>query len=281
MHIDRVRAMHSSKVFRGKEKHYMAYTKEILNLSVEIGEAMLKSGAEIYRVEDTVKHILNAYEINGCNVYVLSNGIFASANEGREDGCSIIRHVPSNSVHLARIVALNQLSREICTHSCSVMDAWNRLDECRALPDYSNKKQILACGLGCAGFAYLCGGQVIDTFITFFIGAFLRFMILFAQEHKISGMLVNISGSFLTTAVSILMVNLGLPVLQDKIVIGGIFALIPGVTFTTSIRDIMNTDYLSGFIHMMDALLTAVEIAVGVGVMFALYEAVTGVAYSL
>ena len=33
----------------------MAYTKEILTLAVEIGDCMLRNGAEIYRVEDTVQ----------------------------------------------------------------------------------------------------------------------------------------------------------------------------------------------------------------------------------
>ena len=259
----------------------MAYTKEILKLSVEIGEAMLQNGAEIYRVEDTIKHILEAYEVEDCNIYVLSNGIFASVNEGKEDVCSIIRHVPISSVRLARIAALNQLSREICTHQCSLMEAWERLDECKALPYHGTAKQMVACGLGCAGFAYLCGGQVIDSFFTFFLGAFLRLMIIMAGKHNISMMMVNIFGSLFTTAVSLLLVNLGIPVLQDKIVIGGIMALIPGIMFTTSIRDILNMDYLSGIIHMIDALLCAVEIAVGVGAMFALYEAVTGVAYGL
>lgn len=260
---------------------HMAYTREILNLAVEIGEAMLQNGAEIYRVDDTIKHILKAYEVENCHVYVLSNGIFASANEGKEDSCSIIRHVPQSSVHLARIAALNQLSREICTHDCSLMESWIRLDECRALPDYSDRKQILACGLGCAGFTWLCGGQIIDAGITFFIGCLLRYMILFAGRHEISNLMVNISGSFLLTTISILMADAGLPVLQDKIVIGGIMALIPGITFTTSIRDLLNADYLSGIIHMIDALLTAVEIAVGVGATFALYEAMTGGIFGL
>jgi uncharacterized membrane protein YjjP (DUF1212 family) len=254
----------------------MAYTKEILNLAVEIGEAMLQNGAEIYRVEDTFKHILLAYEIEDCNVYVLSNGIFASANEGREDSCCMIRHVPESSVHLARIAALNQLSREICSHSCSLMDAWTRIEACRTLPDYSPVKQMLACGLGCAGFAYLFGGQLIDAGITFVLGFVLRWMILYAGEHGISNLMVNLSGSFLLTAVSVLATVIGLPVLPDKIVIGGIMALIPGITFTTSVRDLLNADYLSGLIHMIDALLAAVEIAVGVGVMYALYEALTG-----
>ena len=65
----------------------MAVTKEILTLAVETGDALLRNGAEVYRVEDTVLHILKAYEITDCDVYVLSNGIFASANENKEDAC--------------------------------------------------------------------------------------------------------------------------------------------------------------------------------------------------
>lgn len=94
----------------------MAYTKEILTLAVEIGDTMLRNGAEIYRVEDTVVHILNSYDVEEFDVYVLSNGIFASANENRDDACSIVRHVPLGSVNLGKITALNQLARDICSH---------------------------------------------------------------------------------------------------------------------------------------------------------------------
>ena len=92
----------------------MAKTREVLTLAVEIGDLLLRNGAEVYRVEDTVMHILKAFNINDCDVYVLSNGIFASANEHTDDACSMIRHVPLGSVHLDRIAALNQLSRELC-----------------------------------------------------------------------------------------------------------------------------------------------------------------------
>ena len=63
----------------------MVYTNEILTLAVEIGDSMLRNGAEIYRVEDTVVHILKSYEVKEFDVYVISNGIFASANENQED----------------------------------------------------------------------------------------------------------------------------------------------------------------------------------------------------
>ena len=68
----------------------MAVTKEILTLAVETGDALLRNGAEVYRVEDTVLHILKAYEITDCDVYVLSNGIFACTARlypSRKDCC--------------------------------------------------------------------------------------------------------------------------------------------------------------------------------------------------
>ena len=47
----------------------MAVTKEILALAVEIGDALLRNGAEVYRVEDTVMHILEAYEIENYDAF--------------------------------------------------------------------------------------------------------------------------------------------------------------------------------------------------------------------
>ena len=130
----------------------MAVTKEILALAVEIGDALLRNGAEVYRVEDTVMHILKAYEIENYDVYVLSNGIFASANEDREDACSMIRHIPLGTTHLGRIAALNQLSREICSHECSLIDAWDRLERCKNISFGKPVVHIFFCGLGCGCF---------------------------------------------------------------------------------------------------------------------------------
>ena len=236
----------------------MAVTKEILTLAVETGDALLRNGAEVYRVEDTVLHILKAYEITDCDVYVLSNGIFASANENKEDACSMIRHVPLGSTHLGRIAALNQLSREICSHECSLRDAWVRLE------------------VGSAGFCYLFGGTALDAFVAFFIGLVLQIFLIASDRHLESKFITNILGSGIVTFLSLIVLSAGIPILQDKVVIGDIMPLVPGIALTTSIRDFFNGDYLSGAIHMIDAILTAFSIAVGVGAVITLYQLVTG-----
>ena len=80
-----------------------------------------------------------------------------------------------------------------------------------------------------------------------------------------SKFMVNILGSAAVTVVSFALSALGMKFMQDKVVIGSIVLLVPGVLLTTGIRELFNGDYLSGSIHLADALMTAACIAVGVG----------------
>ena len=58
--------------------------------------------------------------------------------------------------------------------------------------------------------------------------------------------------------------------------ISGIFPLVPGVPFTNGIRDIADGDYISGAVRLLDAILVFLCIAIGVGVMFTVYQRVAG-----
>lgn len=254
----------------------MAKTREVLTLAVEIGDLLLRNGAEVYRVEDTVLHILTAYDIKDCDVYVLSNGIFASANENTDDACSMIRHVPLGSVHLERVSALNQLSRELCAKECSLEEAWERLPKCKTIPVASNAVQIFFCGLGSGCFAYLFGGTTLDSMIAFIAGALLQIFLLSFKKQNLSKFITNILGSCLVTTISLITLTAGVPILHDKVIIGSIMPLVPGIALTTSIRDLFNGDYVSGTIHLMDALLTAVCIAIGVGTIITIYQHIPG-----
>ena len=249
----------------------MANTKEVLALAVELADVMLRNGAEIYRIEDTVIHILKAYNIESFDVYVLSNGIFASANEDKDDACSMIRHVPLGGVNLSKIAYLNQLTRDLCSHNCTIEEAWERIKIAKTLPKYSNKIQIFFCGLGSACYTFIFGGGWMDFGFSFIIGSLEQILLTYMDNHKVSRFLRNVFASMFVSFCSILVLFTGLPLLQDKIVIGAIMTLVPGITFTTSIRDFHNGDYLSGTIHLIDALLTALCIAVGICIPLAIW----------
>lgn len=250
-------------------------TKEILTLAVEVGEAMLRCGAEIYRVEDSVIRILKAFGLEDFDAYVLSNGIFASANEKQEDACSVVRYVPLSAMHLGRLAALNQLTRDICSHTCGIQEAMERLESCKKVPTYSYGIQLLACGTGCAAFTLMFGGHAADAVCAFAIGVVEQMALSFFGKRKMSRFLTNIYVSLIISVLSLPVAAGLLPLLHDKIVIGAIMPLVPGVALTTSIRDFYNSDYLSGTIHLIDALLTALCIAVGIALPILLLRYIT------
>lgn len=254
----------------------MAYTKEILTLAVEIGDAMLRNGGEIYRVEDSVIRILKTYEIEDFDVYVLSNGIFASANEDKEDSCSMVRHVPLGDTHLGRLSALNQLTRDICSRNCSLIDSWERLEECKRIPKYPNYIQVLFCGLGCCAFSYMFGGKPIDSLFAFFIAAFEQVLLIRFSTHNYSRFIKNVMASIYVASITLILAKFIPAIHPDFIIIGSIMPLVPGIALTTSIRDFYNGDYLSGTIHLIDALLTAICIAVGICIPFFLAKTIGG-----
>ena len=59
-------------------------------------------------------------------------------------------------------------------------------------------------------------------------------------------------------------------------IIGSIMPLIPGIPFTNGVRDLADGDYISGSVRLLDALLTFVCIATGVGVVISFYHHITG-----
>ena len=97
--------------------------RKALELAGHAGCILLKNGAEIFRVQETMIRILCAYGVTDHNVYVISNGIFATEGEGTDHALSLVRHVPLGGVNLSRIDAVNAVSREICAGKWSMDEA--------------------------------------------------------------------------------------------------------------------------------------------------------------
>ena len=47
--------------------------EEILPIAARIGRGLLESGAEAYRVEDSVHHVVEAYDLGACEVFSIPN----------------------------------------------------------------------------------------------------------------------------------------------------------------------------------------------------------------
>jgi len=136
--------------------------------------------------------------------------------------------------------------------------------------------QVLASGCGCAAFCYLFGGSIWDSAVALLTGIILYIYVLYVSAPHLSKIVGNISGGALVTILCSAMYLAGMGQHLNYMVIGSIMPLIPGVPFTNAIREIADSDYISGSVRMMDALLIFFCIAIGVGVGFSLAGWVTG-----
>ncbi len=238
----------------------------VLELSFQMGEILLRNGAEISRVQETMERVAQAYHVEKFNVYVLTNAIFAIGMERDRERSVELKHVPGTTTHLGRISAVNQLSREIAQGERTVEEAFEALEKIRKIPYSPLPLATLACGVGSACFSYLFGGDAFDALTAFFCGLVLELYLHLADRHQMTKFLTNLSASALVTLCGAGLFALGVGHSLDMIIIGSIIRLVPGVALTTSIRDFFHSDYLSGTIRMFDALLVGGCIAIGVGV---------------
>lgn len=247
-------------------------SKNIIDVVILAGEILLHNGAEIFRVQETMIKMAEAYKVTSFDVYVISNGIFVSLSENGKNYSTGIKHVPLSPVHLGRVAAVNDLSRKIAEGTCTLQEAYDRLKEIEKIPYKPKWFQILCSGIGSGCFSYLLGGTVYDSITAFLAGVILYVFIIGVSDKKISKILVNILGSGLATLCGLVFFNLGMGDQFHKIIIGSIIPLVPGVPLTSSVRDFLNSDYLSGTIRLIDAVLIAFCIAIGVGGMLKIWS---------
>ena len=229
------------------------------------GDILLASGAEIFRVEETIFPIVMAYGVESSAAFVLSSGIFLPAGSETEKDFASVRHIPLSAARLDRVTAVNQLSREIVEGQHTPAQARERLLEIQNMPPKPKLHQILASGIGSGCFCFLFGGDPIDSLVAFAAGIVLYLYLLLLVRGRLSKIASNISGGALVTLFSIVLYQCGIGHHLGEMIIGSIIPLVPGVAFTTAIRDIADEDYIAGAVRMLDALLVTFCIAMGVG----------------
>ncbi len=255
------------------------WEQQVLDLAVLAGEVLLKNGAEIFRVQETVIHILTAYGLREHHVYIISNGIIASVGRAGEKSCYALRHVSSSSVNLRRIAAVNAVSRDIAKggRTLDIATMRSRICECAAMPCAPAPLRLLACGMGSACFCFILGGSFADSIVALLAGLVLQLFLFASARLHLNKYIEVILGATVGALCCQLLFLLGLGTSVDSAVVGVIIPLVPGVVLTTGIRDFFTSDYLSGIIHLVDAFLTAVSIAVGVGVVLIGWSLALGV----
>ena len=246
---------------------------QALAIASEAGHILLENGAEISRVGETMERIASYYGVDSKSFFVLSNGIFTTSSFNKYAN---VEFIPFKGTQLDKVVAVNQLSRDIVSGKYTLDEAQARLQEIRTMPPHPVWEQVLASALGSAGFYIVFGGGLLDCAASFVCGILLWLFVLYVTAPHMSKIVGNIVGGLFVTGLCILFHRAGFGHSLPNMIIGAIIPLIPGVPFVNGVRDLANEDYIAGATRLLDALLVFFCIAAGVMLAFVCDRLVTG-----
>ena len=238
-------------------------SEQLLCCALDIGEKMLVSGAEIGRVEDSVRLICTAYGCFRVDVFTITSSIVVSIEDEHRKTYTQTRRITSIRTDLTRLDLLNNLSRELCSQTPDYEYVQDRIRKICLNCPYPLWVEALASALIAGSFAVFFGGSLIDGLVAAPLGAALRYTTHLLQKLRLNQIFVNVVASFLLSLVAILLVQNGIGRDMNQIIIGNIMLLIPGVALTNSLRDMISGDIMSGLLRFLDAILVAAAIAAG------------------
>lgn len=248
--------------------------KLLMNTAVLAGEIMLCSGAETYRVEDTMNHILKTSEAEMIETIVLMTGITVSLGGNEMDTITIIKRVHNRGTNLHRIEKANAISRRYCGGEINLEEAYESLQGIEA-KQYKRRMYHLATIGAVVGFVLMFGGGMVDVIAAGVVGASLAVVMMAGEELGVNVFILDVIAS-IGIAFTAIALKAVMPARMnlDTVIIGGIMPLVPGVAITNAVRDTLQGDYISGTARTLEAFLKAASIALGVGIGVAVFSGI-------
>jgi uncharacterized membrane protein YjjP (DUF1212 family) len=251
-----------------------SYKKRVLILALFAGEIMLKAGAEIYRVEDTIVRICKACRIDYVECFATTTGITLSLDTASEDADmhTFIKRISYTTIDLKKISLINHFSREFTTTDLSVVDGFERLREINAEKNYHFLWRLLGAFLIGAFLIQIYGGGGIDIVCSAVAsGAAYAMSEVIERLHFPPFIRIFIS-SAVCALLLFLMVAAGVMHDIPSTLVAALTIFMPGVSITTAARDLMSGDMLSGVARFAEAMIIAVAIAGGGGIMLKIWK---------
>lgn len=234
-----------------------------LSAIMDIGELLLIHGAEVSRVEDTIMRLCRSYGFARSDVFTITSSIIVTAMFSDGKTITQTRRIKARDTDLGKVAKVNALSRNICAAPVSLADFRDKIQEIQNLQPVPALLPLGMYMMISASLSVFFGGRLMDGLAAALSGIVLFAALRISAVLKLNSIIQNMICSGITAVAVLLLVGAGVGLHPDKIMIGNIMLVIPGIQLTTSLRDMINGDMISGLLNLSEAMLKAVAVAMG------------------
>ncbi len=252
----------------------------LTDLTARIAYHLALSGAETFRIEETMRRIIGAYGIE-CQAFAIPNCVMVSLEAANGKPLMVMKRVGFHGNDLEAVEKLNALSRRICAETPAPEVAAQWLKETLAgRRTYSVAAYYLGNFLGAAGFCPVFGGTMRDSLWAGLMGLIIGFVTRQMDRWETNPFFSTITAAFAMAVPAYLAAGFHLIDYVDAVIIGSLMILVPGLLITNSMRDIIYGDTNSGINRIVQVLLSALAIAMGTAAAWQVTSGVYGITAS-
>ncbi len=235
---------------------------ELLRTALDVAEHTLRCGGDVRRVEETIIRICTAFGAAHTEAFTITSVIVASVCMPDGTRSQQMRRVYGNTNNLSTLETINGISRSLCEGKLTLSEAQEAVKLARKKMVYPLWVYYLGAVFAAGGFAIFFGGTLLDGLAAALCGIVVTWLDkhIFSNKNQIAITALN---SFIAGTCAALLVIFGIGVNAEKVMIGAIMLLIPGVALSVSLQDLFGGELLSGTLRFVHAILLALSVALG------------------
>ncbi len=235
----------------------------VLDFVVSLGSRMLNAGANLERVNDTMKRVCLSYQMESISVYSLNSTIMVSAKSA--DGVYCSRHIAVRpaSIHLERLNQLNRLSRTVCTEKPVPSSLAEMLETAQQIEEYSIVKVILGYMVAMTSLCVIFGGTASDVVAADSIAFVLFWLIRWLSSRNLNRIVMNTLCMWVSGTLGLFLVSIGTGEQYFIIIITNSMMMIPGIPLVNAVRNLLCGNEMNGILEILKVLMEAVAIVLG------------------
>lgn len=238
--------------------------QKLFSNAMDIGEQLLMCGAEVRRVEDTIRRMCTAFGAKRTDVFIIPSSMVVTIYMENCDTYTMTRRITGISTDIEKLHELNQLSRRICSKKNMTSEEIHKeFKHIMSGKTYPLWVGCLSYMFIAGGFAIFFGGGLADALVGLIIGAVIRLLTVFLEHARMNQIFIKVACTFGISTFALGFMKAGLISSIDSAIIGNIMYLIPTIGLTNGLRDLFAGDSVAGLVRLTEAILNALGIAAG------------------
>ena len=237
---------------------------ELLSVILDLGRAMIVNGAEVWRVQEILNGICDAYSFREYDLLVMGKSLQATVHTADGQIITQIKCIESTSHDDDKLDRLFKIVHKIHENPVDPEVLKNQIREITESPGVPLWVSLAGSVIATVGFMFFFNGDIRDLFVTAILAVAVQMILQRALRTLNNTMAANAFAALDIGLMVLFLAQLGLVRQPGSVISAELMLLLSGLGITNGFRNLLHNDVISGMTDAINAILGTLGIVIGI-----------------